>query len=311
MSISLNRINIVTMSQQIADSNGADEKANPTNPPEPSQKTTKPTENRPCVIVLAENTVIGGKAMGTNSDLNTRVVINRGKDTNPAMGFVLDFPLGANNEDIGFGVSHRFDHRVGGIVPVDHFSLQVSVHNSILNHRVLTERFQVNFPRGGVQIRVSMLPSGHPLVDLKVKKSVVQIDVTLQDDAKVTVRGFGIPFANKGHVSESWVNSSVPLAGSMTLLNLLEQRTFSFLVDWHEKEAIKSWDESALGPPFSYPYGDDHEWNFERYETLLPANKVSHTPNSLYGELSMSSPVHTLIQLCYYHALQRLSLIHI
>ena len=102
----------------------------------------------------------------------------------------------------------------------------------------------------------------------------VRLDVHLKDAAQSTIVGFGMPFANHGHISEAWLASSAPLAGGLTLLDLLRQRSFSFVVDWWDKELAKVWDESTLAPPFCYPYGKDHAWDFPRYEKLIPANKV-------------------------------------
>ncbi len=143
-------------------------------------------------------------------------------------------------------------------------------------------------PRGGFDTKISSF-SGPEIAGLKSKKQAVRIDTILKDDAQVTVVGFGLPFAHHGHISEAWLDSSAPLAGNVTLLDLLRQRSFSFIVDEYDKVMNAVWDESTLGPVFVYPYGNDHEWDFDRYEKLLPANKVSQRVSLILRCLLASS----------------------
>ncbi len=134
---------------------------------------------------------------------------------------------------------------------------------------------QVKFPRGGFTTTVEPidLPSG----PVKAKRQFVQMVVALHDGAHARVDGFGLPFANHGHPSESWINCTAPLAGDVKLLDLMQQRRFTFVVDNIFKKMEAFCDERSLTPPFSYPYGTNHGWNIEKYEALIPAKKVSQT----------------------------------
>lgn len=102
--------------------------------------------------------------------------------------------------------------------------------------------------------------------------SRVQID--LQTGAKVKVEGFGMPFANRSHASEAWINEQTPIVGGVTLIGLLQQRNFVLLVNGYENILTPRLDDSFLPSPFSYPYGSDHTWSMERYKEMIPANKV-------------------------------------
>lgn len=53
--------------------------------------------------------LIGGKALGVPTDINTSLLLSTTADTNPWMGFQLEFPLGPSNEDEGFGI--RFQRK--------------------------------------------------------------------------------------------------------------------------------------------------------------------------------------------------------
>ncbi len=64
------------------------------------------------VIVVSEigGPYIGGKKLGLvdiASDVKVTLTVSVRNDMNAWQGFMLDFPLGADNEDIGFGVRHQ------------------------------------------------------------------------------------------------------------------------------------------------------------------------------------------------------------
>lgn len=50
---------------------------------------------------------IGGKKLGLRTDITVTLVISMIPDMDPWVGLRLEFPLGADNEDLGFGVRYR------------------------------------------------------------------------------------------------------------------------------------------------------------------------------------------------------------
>jgi hypothetical protein len=71
-------------------------------------KTVKPLASftEDAVIVTSSNAgpYIGGKKFGLDSDVTVKFVISNSADENPWVGFSMVFPIGAENEDLGFGV---------------------------------------------------------------------------------------------------------------------------------------------------------------------------------------------------------------
>ena len=95
------------------------------------------------------------------------------------------------------------------------------------------------------------------------------------DSFPVTVDGFGVPFANRNDPElEGWVNENKPMVDGITLLDVLRQESFYFVIAQPLAEAQKDWDHATLPPPFSYPYGTRHEWDMPRYERLLAETKA-------------------------------------
>ncbi len=94
-------------------------------PPKPSEKVKFRVGFENCVILHGDQT-IGGRALGFNSEVNTRLVVHSSRDMDPWMGFSMDFPIGVDNEDRGFGACHRYDHQNSKIVLTDQYRLTVS-----------------------------------------------------------------------------------------------------------------------------------------------------------------------------------------
>ncbi|KAL6699417.1 P-loop containing nucleoside triphosphate hydrolase protein [Trichoderma pleuroticola] len=88
-------------------------------------------------------------------------------------------------------------------------------------------------------------------------KRMSRLDVYLKEGTRVVVKGYGKPFANYGHPSHGWMNHNEPIVGNSTLIDIIEQRNFSFV----------------LPGPFRYPYGEEHSWSLERYDEQLPRNR--------------------------------------
>ena len=82
-----------------------------------------------------------------------------------------------------------------------------------------------------------------------------------------------MPFANPGHPSQGWINKGKPIAGNITLLDVLLQRDFSLVVRMPPDLLAK---EMTSDPPFQYPYGHHLDWDPDLWHTVLARNKSSH-----------------------------------
>lgn len=137
-------------------------------------------------------------------------------------------------------------------------------------------RITVKFPRGAthkVEDAPPTLLARFPNAQRK-EKGLALVTVQLQDNADVVVDGFGLPFANPLDPElESWVDSTKAIAGDYTLVDVLEQRKFYFLVAYVTREVQKNWDAGLLPAPFSYPYGTNHAWDMEKYRELIAQTK--------------------------------------
>ncbi|KAK1772157.1 hypothetical protein QBC33DRAFT_614807 [Phialemonium atrogriseum] len=71
---------------------------------------------KPCAVMYGgamDGPLICGKALGVSTDTNTSLLLSTTADTNPWMGFQLEFPLDPNNEDEGFGIRFQIDRSLG------------------------------------------------------------------------------------------------------------------------------------------------------------------------------------------------------
>ncbi|RSL42822.1 hypothetical protein CEP53_011992 [Fusarium sp. AF-6] len=159
----------------------------------------------------------------------------------------MEFPMGSTTEDDGFGICYRLERRNAG--------LQVPTVTD-------TRTIRVKFPRGSITYSVDSLD------DDKLKRlfpaatrllSIVR--VSLQPGGEVTVEG------------EGWLNKLQPIVGDKTLVNILMQRDFTFIVHKPSGVLRSDWNEDQLPPPFSYPYGTLHDWDTERFDNLIKNNK--------------------------------------
>ncbi|KAL6798046.1 P-loop containing nucleoside triphosphate hydrolase protein [Trichoderma sp. SZMC 28012] len=103
-------------------------------------------------------------------------------------------------------------------------------------------------------------------------KPMSRLDVYLREGTRVMVKGYGKPFANPDHPSHGWMNQNEPVVGDSTLVDILEQRNFSFVVVTGDLVLAKHWSQELPGP-FRYPYGDEHSWSLERYDEQLLRNR--------------------------------------
>lgn len=103
------------------------------------------------------------------------------------------------------------------------------------------------------------------------KRYVSWVDVVLGTDASVYVKRFGIPYSNPGHPAEAWLRSpdTAPVLAGLSLLDILQQRHFSFLARKMDTTMMSNWSVTSLAPKFDYGYGTDQSWDMDRYMKQL------------------------------------------
>ncbi|KAF7554912.1 hypothetical protein G7Z17_g2536 [Cylindrodendrum hubeiense] len=197
-----------------------------------------------------------GKALGSPQKIPSRFFRYKPPDSNLWIGFQVEFSLSqGENEDSGFGFRHTYDRHLQSVVPLD-------------QHRVT-----VKFPRG--QCAYDFKEASPELLARfphakGAKNGLAYVSVRLNDGACVSVEGFGIPFANALDPEvESWINHDAPIVENVTLLDVLRQNHFHFVVANTAQDALRNFSEDRLPPPFKYPYGTNHTWNTDRIQKLL------------------------------------------
>ncbi|KAL6794263.1 P-loop containing nucleoside triphosphate hydrolase protein [Trichoderma sp. SZMC 28012] len=214
----------------------------------------KPHYWKSCVILI-DNEFFGGKGLGLDTAVTTTIQCHKEKDNSSWMGFSIQIPFGPKIEDEGFGKCHGLDHTAGRtrIIPADTYSITIQLPtNSVVTHDELDEAMLKRLPDS--------------------TKTMCRIDVYPQDISEVVVKGYGMPFANKGNECDAFINDNGTIEGRFTLLNVLQQQSFSFIVAAPANAAMKNLFQ-PLPPPLRYPYGDVHIWDEARYQEMLPETK--------------------------------------
>ncbi|KAM0553141.1 hypothetical protein ACHAPJ_007428 [Fusarium lateritium] len=217
------------------------------------------TTAKDCAVLFGDHgpVVACGDRLGLSMKLKARLV----SSIATGIGISIDIPIGEQqsaNENSGFGV--RF-----GIEPSQNDAMK----------RLDTHRLEVKFPRN---FRYDIRDASEWLYEQfpnpkRTKDGLCYVRVQL-GHSKVTINGFGIPFANVEDLEvEDWVKDNAPVAGPHTLLDILKQTTFYLVVPTTMDLTIKLLDIERLPSPFSYPYGDDQSWELTRFKSLLQANK--------------------------------------
>lgn len=100
------------------------------------------------------------------------------------------------------------------------------------------------------------------------------VTATLDFGATVIVEGFGLPFYNpEDEEVGAWLNDNQIIKGGFSLLDLLRERKFYFLVKSTAQGFEREFTEARLPLPFVYPYGNNHDWNSERFWKTIQDNK--------------------------------------
>ncbi|KAH6959138.1 putative DNA helicase [Fusarium avenaceum] len=199
-----------------------------------------------CAVKIGDE-LFGGKKLGV-SDIETKLIALRPKDLEQYFGFFIDFPLAASNEDEGFGQCHKIDFQFRSPVPCEFRRLKVKFPHEI----------RVSF-RAATEDEISKLP--------KEKVKMSWVEVALKKGAKVTVEGFGLPYANPDHPAHEWLRhpASADIIGGKTLLDLLQQEQFTFIVSEPHPLLQTKMDVTSLPASFDFGYGNIHSWDMERY----------------------------------------------
>lgn len=92
-------------------------------------------------------------------------------------------------------------------------------------------------------------------------------------DAACSITGYGIPYANDANRElEGIVNMNKPVTNGVTLRDLLARDEFTLVVSV-PPSAMDQFLEKHLPAVFTYPYGDEHEYNLESYRSIVSRTK--------------------------------------
>ncbi|KAG5747292.1 hypothetical protein H9Q69_002496 [Fusarium xylarioides] len=211
-----------------------------------------PTLKVPCILQI-NGEPFGGKELGIATSISTYLRAVRTPDKDSFLGFVIEFPLPSEVESTGFGQCHHID-----------FSTQRAISSN-------TWKLAVKFPRENIDITYRAASEEENARYPANKKHMTWVDVILGKDTSVSVQGFGNPYSNPGHPAEDWLRypASTTVMGGLSLLDIIQQRHFSFLAARIEKLMATRWSIASLAPKFDYGYGADQSWDMDRYMKQL------------------------------------------
>lgn len=97
----------------------------------------------------------------------------------------------------------------------------------------------------------------------------------------LSVYNFGMPFYNPGHASEDWLFRNEPIVGDVTLMQILKQQTFRFVVPAAVDTIRRRLDPDNIPQTTVFPYGTVHNFDLDRYASDAPTWAGDHYPPSL------------------------------
>lgn len=139
-----------------------------------------------------------------------------------------------------------------------------------------TYKVTVQFPEKTYSIVEELTPDLMSLVP-KPGKHMSRIDVFPPPGSECFIKGYGMPFSHPGQQFEAFITQNAPDNIGMTLVKILQQQQYSFIVAY-PSEALTSYWKQPMPPAPRYPYGEEHFWSLERYEDILPKTKGPRFP---------------------------------
>ncbi|KIE02685.1 hypothetical protein MAJ_00987, partial [Metarhizium majus ARSEF 297] len=210
-----------------------------------------------CAILIGgiNGSIFAGKGLGM-SDVGSNLIAKNIPDKTAWLGFDIHFPFGEDNEENGFGMCYNWSDSEGIAVPAKTYTVTVKFprHNVLRIIRPVNALTRSRFP--------------------DEKRELSLVEVVLKNDAEVIIEGYGMPYANQGHIAEKWLLENMPIANGITIMGLLEQRSYYFVVASEHNKLSEDWNFDILPPPFSYPYGTEHSWKSQsEYAAMIWNNK--------------------------------------
>lgn len=134
-----------------------------------------------------------------------------------------------------------------------------------------TYKITVQIPKESAAWTEELTPD---LMDLipETDKRMCRLEVHLPPGTHSFVKGYGMPFSHSGEQIGDFLTQNAPHDCGLTLVEILQQRHFTFFVAAPSEAIQNNWNQ-PLPPPPRYPYGEEHHWSVERYEDILPENK--------------------------------------
>ncbi|KAJ4385734.1 hypothetical protein N0V93_010164 [Gnomoniopsis smithogilvyi] len=182
------------------------------------------------------------------------------------LGFSLSFPRCSieTSEEDGFGVCHRFGHDNNRPVLSESLVLRVKFQDPKLSVCGLKD----NIPGRNVPLPV----------ELSSLKALTLVEI---DHSGVSVYNFGMPFYNPGHATEDWLFHNKPIVGNTTLMHILKQQSFRFIVPAAADTVRERLNPARLPSLTVFPYGQEHKFDMDRYAEDAPKWAGSHYPACL------------------------------
>lgn len=155
----------------------------------------------------------GGKGLGMNSPFTTTIQVHKETDRTSWQGFTIEVPYGPNIEDEGFGMCHAFNHASG--------------RHSVFSTQ--TYKIEVKFPREHSFFVEEITPELLARIP-KTDKKLCRLNIYLDPGHYSFVKGFGTPFSHPGAPWEVAFTEDKPNKMGDTLVDMCEQREYSFIV---------------------------------------------------------------------------------
>ncbi|KAK1753560.1 hypothetical protein QBC47DRAFT_462368 [Echria macrotheca] len=244
-------------------------KAAPANPSASKAPGKNKNFARDCIVLSGANSIIAcGSGYGMTK-IHSRLVLSYGADdTDPWAGLILSFPLGPGqkaNIESGFGVKYAWNADArdsGNAAQQDDMKIAMKFPR---DHEFVLEELS-----GGILGIVS---------SLDVPRWTL-LKVSLRQEAKIV--GYGMPFRSPDVELNEIMDSEKLryIVDGISLVDFLRCRQFRILVPRGlEPFRDNEWVPHKLGPPFSFPYGDDHSWDdekaVEKFKAILARNKMA------------------------------------